>query len=588
MGKQKRARQSQKEARVASPGGRSAPLPARSLLPSTERAILWGILAFAALLRLFYLLEYRGRSIFYGQLMLDAQVYDEWAQKIAGGAWWGGPVFYHAPLYPYMLAIFYRVLGHHYLPIYLFQLLLGLGAIYLVYRIGKRCASPWIGLAGAALIALYAPLPFFETKIMATSVAIFLSTAALALLVEAWMSGGAVLWCVSGALIGLAALASPASLLWVPCFAVGLLVRRRALGEAVALVLGALVTVAPATLHNLSAGGGLIPISSQGGITFYQGNMLNSRGLYRPVEGMSGSPLTQMNEEKKMAEKEAGHPLRASEVSSFWFGKGLKIITGNPGGYLQLLQLKMLRWFSSLEYSTEYSQAIERSQLTSLWIPFVPFGFLAVGAMAGILLGARTFPRLTPLYFYLLGAIATPMIFYVSSRYRIAAVPVLAVLAAVAVERITARIRERGMLDGLVVALPVLLLGGLTLVPYGSDHLFQEANVHYNAGNLFYDRGDYDTAIEEYRQALQVSDFEFYRVNLGNALTREKRYGEAVEQYRLAIQKNPRFAKAYIQWAKALAQQGSLAEARQIYQRATQLGMRNADVEKLLGGTSTP
>lgn len=546
------------------------------------------ILAGAGLLRLVYLLEYRARSIFYGQLMLDAQVYDEWARRIAGGEWWGGPVFYHAPLYPHLLAIFYRLLGHHYLPIYIVQLLSGLGLIYIVYRTGKRCASPWIGLAAAGLIALYAPLPFFETKIMATSVGLFLSTAALALLAEAWFAGGVALWSLSGALIGLAALATPASLLLVPCFAAGLLARRRGLAEIGSLALGALVVVAPATLHNLSAGGGFVPVSSQGGITFYQGNTLDSRGLYRPVAGMSGSPLTQEKEEKALAEKESGRPLRTSEVSSFWLRKGLAVIGGNPGGYLHLMQLKLLRWFSSLEYSTEYSQSIERSQMGSLWVPFVPFGLLAVGAVAGIFLGARTYPRLSPVYLHLLGAIATPLLFYVSSRYRIAAVPTLAVLAAVTLERLAARFQARGALEALPIALPILIATGLTLIPYGRDHLFQEANVHYNAGNLFYDRGDYDTAIEEYRQALQVSDFEFYRINLGNALTRKKRFGEAVEQYRLAAQKKPRFAKTYVQWAKALALQGNLGEARQIYQRATQLGARNAEVEAMLGGSATP
>jgi tetratricopeptide (TPR) repeat protein len=180
------------------------------------------------------------------------------------------------------------------------------------------------------------------------------------------------------------------------------------------------------------------------------------------------------------------------------------------------------------------------------------------------------------------------LLFYVSSRYRIAAVPTLAVLAAVTLERLAARFQARGALEALPIALPILIATGLTLIPYGRDHLFQEANVHYNAGNLFYDRGDYDTAIEEYRQALQVSDFEFYRINLGNALTRKKRFGEAVEQYRLAAQKKPRFAKTYVQWAKALALQGNLGEARQIYQRATQLGARNAEVEAMLGGSATP
>ena len=379
LGKKSRARKLQKDAKPASPAARPFLLPL-SVKPSTERLVLLALFGAGLLLRIIYLWEYRAKSIFYGQLMLDAQVYDEWALRIAAGHWWGPPVFYHAPLYPYLLAICFGVLGHHYLPIYLLQLVLGVALLVLVYRTGKRCTSAWIGLAAAGMLGLYAPLLFFETKIMGTSLAVFLSTGALALLVEAWEKGGVTRWFLSGALIGLAALANPAALLLAPCFAGGVLARTRRFQEVGALASGVVLALAPATLHNLTAGGGPVLISAQGGITFYQGNMPKSRGLYLPVEGFSGSPLTQMAEEKARAEKEAGRPLRSSEVSSFWFKKGLETIERGPGDYLNLMQLKLLRWFSSLEYSTEYSQAIERAEVLSLWLPCLPFGLAGEAA----------------------------------------------------------------------------------------------------------------------------------------------------------------------------------------------------------------
>ena len=588
MGKRRRARKLQKDAPSDRPGTRASLLPPLTVLPSTERLALGLILFLGLLLRLAYLLEYRARSVFYGQLMLDAQVYEEWARRIAAGQWLGGGVFYHAPLYPYFLALLFKVLGIRYLPIYLLQMLLGLAVLFLAYRIGRRCAGAWIGLAAAGLLVFYAPLPFFETKVMSTSLALFLSILALAVLVEAWERGGALIWLAAGGLIGMTALANPASLLLAPCYAAGLLLRRRQWLEVTALAAGAILAVAPATLHNLAQGGGFVPISSQGGITFYQGNSPKSRGLYMAVEGFSGSPLMQMQEEKAMAEKEAGHPLNASEVSSFWFRKGLRVISAQPGAALSLLEMKLLRWFSSIEYSTEYSQSIERGQVATLWIPILPFGFLAVGGVAGIILGYRAYPNLMPVYLYLAGSLAPPMIFYVSSRYRLPAAPALAILAATALERLVARIRSRGILDALPASLIILIASALTLVPIGKDHLYQDANVHYNAGNLFYDRGEYDTAIDQYRQALLVSDHEYYRINLGNALTRKGRYDEAVEQYRLASQKRPAFAKSYVQWAKALALQGKLDEARSIYQRAVQLNTRNPEVEAMLSGTKQP
>ena len=583
MGKKSRARRLQKEgpARLLSAAGLS-PFP---LSPSAERIALGVILGAAALLRLAYLLEYRSSSIFYSRLMLDAQVYDLWATRIAAGAWLGGPVFYHAPLYPYLLALIFRFLGHHYLPVYLLQMALGTAVLFLVYRVGRRCASPVAGLAAAALLALYAPLPFFETKIMSTSVAVALAVASLALLVDAWERGGLLRWLGAGALIGVTALAHPASLLLAPVFAAAVLVRTRRLHEAAALAAGAVLAIAPATLHNLSAGGGLVLISSQGGITFLQGNSPKSRGLYRPVEGFSGSPLTQEEEEKSLAEKAAGRPLTAAEVSGYWFDEGLEAIRQSPAKHLALLQLKALRWLSSHEYSTEYSLSLERRQILTLLLPLLPFGFLAVGAGAGTWLGWRDYHRrLVPVFLFLAATAAPPFLFYVSSRYRIAAVPALAILSGVALERLWGKVKAGAATDALPAAAVVVLLGALTLIPYGRDHLYQEANVHYNLGNLYYDAGDYDRAIPEYRQALQVSDFEFYRINLGNALTRKGRYDEAIEQYRHALAKKPRFAKAYIQWAKALVEQGKTAEALEQYRKAVAMGVRNRDLEAKISG----
>lgn len=584
LGKQSRTRKIRKDVkgggREASPRAAAARL---EVSPAAGRLALGGILLAALLLRVGLLAQYRIGSVFYSQLMLDAQVYDDWARKIAAGQWLGGEVFYHAPLYPYLLAAAYSLFGHHYLPIYLLQIALGLGQIYLVYRIGREAASEWIGLAAAGLLTFYAALPFFELKLMAVATAIFLGTAALALLMDAWKNGGAVRWILSGALIGAAALAAPAALLLAPVYGAALLVRGTRWVEAGALAAGALLAIAPATIHNLAAGGGLVPISSQGGITFYQGNSIKSRGLYRTVEGFTGSPLSQQQEEKAAAEKAEGRPLEASEVSSYWFGKALDAIAAQPGAALGLLQMKIWRWFSSIEYSTEYSQAVERRDLWLLWLPLLPWGALAVGGIAGMLLGRGVYPGLAPVSLYLAGTVLPPLIFYVSSRYRLAAAPALAILCAVTLERLVARARARGLLDALPVALVLVILTGVTLVPLGRDHLFQEANVRYNAGNLFYDRGDYDTAIALYSQALEVNDFEYYRVNLGNALTRKGRFDEAIQQYRLVTQKKPRFAKAYVQWAKALVLQGKREEAREIYARAVKLGVRSRELEPALG-----
>lgn len=62
----------------------------------------------------------------------------------------------------------------------------------------------------------------------------------------------------------------------------------------------------------------------------------------------------------------------------------------------------------------------------------------------------------------------------------------------------------------------------------------------YNRGNSLYSSGDYQGAIEAYRQALVVSDHANLRYNLGNAYFKNGQLGMAVIQYRRARALAPR------------------------------------------------
>ena len=44
-------------------------------------------------------------------LVVDSQAYHNWAGQIAAGDWVGHGVFYQAPLYPYFLAVIYKIAG---------------------------------------------------------------------------------------------------------------------------------------------------------------------------------------------------------------------------------------------------------------------------------------------------------------------------------------------------------------------------------------------------------------------------------------------------------------------------------------------
>src|SRR5205814_5019650 len=91
--------------------------------------IIIGVAAFA--LRVMYFVELRGTPLF-AVLIGDGKQYDAWAQQIAGGQWIGTEVFYQTPLYPYFLAVIFKVAGHSLLTVRIIQALLGAAACVLL------------------------------------------------------------------------------------------------------------------------------------------------------------------------------------------------------------------------------------------------------------------------------------------------------------------------------------------------------------------------------------------------------------------------------------------------------------------------
>jgi len=574
------------------------------------------VLVAAAAFRLLYLLQFDAVSIFARAPMLDAAVYDAWARAIAGGALLPAAPFYFAPGYAYALAGLYALAGPSMTGAFLVQFALGLVNLALVHRLAARAFGPRAALWALCLAALYAPLPFLEAKLLSSTLGLTLQLLLLELLLAAAAAPHPRRWAAAGLSGGLASLVRPETLLLAPLAlawiwrqarsrpatgAAGavapLLSGRRALAAGALVAAGWALAVAPVALHNLASGGGATLISSQAGITFYHGNNARARGLYTvpPEEGLSGDPALQEREERAIAERRLGRPLSNAEVSSYWLGRGLAFVRDEPGRFLWLLGMKLLRYVGSYEYSTEYVLAVERERVWLLWLPFVPFGLLvalAVPALAAGLLAPRRAAAagltLNPAGRLLLVAlaanVATCLLFYVSVRYRLAAVPVLAVLGGATAALLERRLRAGARRTAAPVVAAVAAVFLAVHFPVDASARIQEGSVHYNAGYLWVTRGQHGRAVEELRRAvaLDPSRFESW-FNLGSSLAELGRHAEAAEAYGAAAARQPRVFDAHAQQGFSLVACGDLSGAREALRKAVALRPDVYEVQLALG-----
>ncbi len=525
-----------------------------------ERRWFWIVMGAAALLRVIYMLDYRAHGVYWDSMLLDAQIYDEWAQRIAGGDWLGGSdVFTLPPLYPYFLGVIYTLAGRSIPLIYILQAVMGLCNVALVWSIGRKVFPGRTPLIAAGMSVLYGSFMFMETKLLATTLALTLGLSLMRLLLSARERQSDVLWGVCGLLLGVTALARPETLLFGPLAAWW--IWRVAANKAIAVALFAVCValgVVPCAARNFAVSGDWSLsnlISSQAGITFYQSNNDRAGGLYVYLarEGFSGSPAVQAEEERSIAEKELKLPagsMQRSEVTRYWMVRGFDWILSHPGRYLLLELQKLWRFAGSYEYSTEYIIYVERELVRSLWLAPLPFAVIAILAAAGMLAQRRRGFNDAALLLVLFVAanLAAVLLFYVSSRYRMPSAPYLILFAASGASLILDRLRSPLASDrtGGWVALAAVVIIAVPLHALKDDsHLIQEANAHYNMGNAHYNKKRHEAAVAEYERAV-AGDRSNWRAwfNRGNALRTLGRNQEAIDSFREVLRRNKEMTAA--------------------------------------------
>jgi tetratricopeptide (TPR) repeat protein len=540
---------------IIRPGGENKPAmpsagPSLLAIP-TPLAI---ILVAAALFRAVYFIVYSRNGILFDGLILDSAVYDAWAERIAGGQWLGPQAFYFPPLYPYVLGLLFKVAGHSLPLVYLLQGLLGVVNIFLIHRIGAVLFGPRAGVLAAAGAALYGPFAFHEMKVLGTTLGLTLSLLSLALLVgaeSAWARsagagrGGGVpmRWLAAGLAIGVASACLPGTVLLAPLYAASL-AWRRAVRAALTLLIGTILGLLPVTAHNLYVAGDFLPLSGQGGTTFYQGNNPLAVGRYSVAPGFSGAPESQAAEEQSIAQRETGRGMRRSETSAYFLRKGLAWIVSSPGAWLLLEVRKLAALLGDYEASTEYSIYYERDQVPWLRLLALPFAAIAGAGIAGLLRAGMPRPPATALFLYTVQAAATPLIFYVSSRYRQPLVPALLIYGAHLADGAWSAARREGAPPR--ADLRALALAGVLAIvsffPLGAQMDSAEGNVHYNIGNLLAERGRHAEAILSFDRAVARWPGNAPAwVNRGNSLDKLGLEDEALASYGRAEEERPGF-----------------------------------------------
>ncbi|MFH1276841.1 MAG: glycosyltransferase family 39 protein [Candidatus Eisenbacteria bacterium] len=417
------------------------------------------IFALALAFRLAYLHEASSKPDF-GLFYMDQEIHLRWAEGLNSGVWSSpfdrlreGPYF-RAPLYPRFLALLLRATGGDVTAARALQLVMGALSASLAAAVATKAYGRRAGRIAGLLSALSWVLAYFDGELLLPVLLVFLSLAGTLLLFLALERRNLILAAAAGLAFGLFAITRPNILVFFPV-ALFWLVRTAPAARCprrlfVPLFAGAfLLPPAAVTARNGIVGGDWVVVASQGGVNFYIGNNPRSNGMEAVVPGTRSTWWGGFEDTERIAEESEGRPLKASEVSAYWFREAFRFIRDEPGRWLRLTGRKGLALVGNVELPNNEPYEARRGEYVTLRASPVGFALLLGTFLVSLFLPAggtpaelrrrlRAFLRLFVAVYAL-----TIVAFFVTGRYRVPLVPFLAVGAAATFDALAGDLRSR-------------------------------------------------------------------------------------------------------------------------------------------------
>lgn len=556
--------------------------------------------------------------------VVDAAWHDWWARGLAFGTWAppaGQPdpeiashAYFKPPGYPGFLAAIYMVAGDRPMAVRLVQAGLGLVTALLAFVVVWRRFGFRAGLTTLLLLTGNPLLILYEGELLEPVLSGFLA-ALLVFVAEIACERQSPWWALGGGIItGAAAVVRPNVLLCIPVLAwwggrnaagVG---RERAVAGIACFTVGVALLVGPVMMRNLLVEGEPVLISANGGLNLLLGNHDGSDGA-SPV----GPGFQRWSSFEYAARIRRFWPAESpgfAEASRRFGRQAIAWAWENPGEFIRLSGRKLFLLLGPQEVENAGNR-VEKFELSrSLILSWLPFGFpvFLVFALAGGLLGKgeRTVSLVAGLAaLWLLSFVP----FFAAARFRAPVIPLLAILAGFAIDRLFRLLEARNgadhgrmvlaLMGGVILAVPNwtgfapgfaegwfqrgidLTLAGrieeardayrsvLTLAP-------EHAWTHNNYGSLLLQAGDEEGALRHFR--LGAKDREncpegLY--NLGVLSGRRGAWDEAFGALSEFVRRVPERAEGWYNFGLAATGMERLETAEDAYRRALKIDPRD-------------
>lgn len=588
-------------------------------------------IAFA--LRLIYLFQYSHTSIFPVFTYSDSYYYYIWGRDIASGDFIGREAFMKWPLYAYFIGALFTLSGSSIISVYLLQFFLGAVNCVLVYFIGQQVFNRAAGFIAGLLCAVYGLFIFYDGLLMYSSLSLFLNFCLFLFTLRIQHEPNKKNLFFLGILLGVCTL-TQANMVFYGVLAVAWMLRKKkcSLRDAVlpvsSFILGLAIVVGSVTIRNYLVEKDLVLLSGNIGLSFYLGNSEKATGtFFSPVE-LTLNQEDMFRDARIIAEAKAGRALKSSEVSRFWVLKAAAFIGSQPLQYLRLLCKKLFYHFGVKEFVHDIEFNLLNNKIPVFKLLLMDLRIVLPFCFLGMALAFRKRKETALCYFAIISVTVISVIFFVSSRYRLAIVPFFMLFAGFAAWSVWEALKERKFRSFSTLAVSLLILypalNYVSILSWRENRmpLDKDAAINYYVTRAIgYENAlDYREALKEYEHAygiapdnkrvlfrlgvihfrmnnLMAAEAYFKEVagmnehcvdayfNLGVIYNRQQRFQEAIEMLKKAVAFDQKDAKTHFHLGLAYKSAGFTLEAKQEFSDALRKisRWRNEERKLILG-----
>jgi Tfp pilus assembly protein PilF len=546
------------------------------------------VFSLALVVRLLYLYE-SSASPFFEMPLNDSGMYHGLARALVDGEGLGWRFFYQSAFYPLYLSVVYLIFGPSIIAVKLLQALLGAVTAAMVERFADRIGGVFVGVTAGIVTALYGPLIFFETELLATGWAAFFAVAVPWGIMGALERPKGYRFLSVGLLGGLSTLCRPVFLPFFLVASVWLIVVLRRKGRAVVLkgilggALGFLLVTMPvaAASWKVTHHFGFLPFS--GGVNLYLGNNEDTCDTLRLRPGKRWNEMINAPLEHGLSDP--------WDKEAYYSDKFFAYVKQHPRGFAGGLVMKVLRFVNGREIPRTFDIYLARDRSSVLGaLAFkagrLGFPFALVFAFAVVGLGFRTALFPVPVRLFLLIYPLSVIAVFVTARYRIPIIPLMAVAAAMGVRHVREVIVSKAPkpLFEAGVILVAALAASIAPPRFCEEDVNLEKEMYFLAGDREAEERRPARAVAMYRKALAIDPdyFEAHEM-LGIVLSRMGRVEESVAAFKGALRLEPHalLSLKYIGRSLVALQRYEAAEA--FLNRALEVAPDDGEAHTFLG-----